>query len=47
MELQNFSIEEFLGIIIFFIIQVWLVLIMFDGLGKIKDFFYHSFRNRK
>ncbi len=39
MNLNNFSISEFLGIFIFFTVQVWLILILFDGLGKIKDIF--------
>lgn len=46
MILENLSIAEFFGILIFFVIQSWLIIIFFDGLGKIKDLFYHSIRKR-
>lgn len=46
MDYTNFSIEEFLGIFVFTGILMFIVIIFFDGLGKIKDFFYVSTRRR-
>jgi len=46
MELVNFSIEEFLGILVFFGFFIWILWIFFNGIGLIKDHFYTSFRKR-
>jgi len=39
MELVNFSIEEFLGIVLFFPFLIYFIYIVFDGIGIIKDIF--------
>jgi len=39
MELANFSIEEFLGIILFFPFLLYFIYVVFDGIGIFKDFF--------
>lgn len=37
MILSNFTIKEFLGILIVFIYFVWLFVVIFNGLGSIKE----------
>jgi len=45
MILENLTIGDFFGLIIILPIFIWLTLILFDGIGIIKDIFYTS--NRK
>lgn len=45
MNLADYSIQEFLGMIFFLPILIWLVLVLFDGIGIFKDVFFTS--NRK
>jgi hypothetical protein len=40
MNLVNFSINEFLGILVIFGFYVWLFWIIFNGIGLIKDNFF-------
>jgi len=40
----NFTISEFLGIIIGFAWFIWLTIVIFDGFGIFKDIFYTSNR---
>lgn len=47
MILENFSIGEFLGIIFFMPLLIWLPLVLFDGIGIFKDAFYTSYRSTK
>jgi len=47
MILENYSIEEFLGIIAFFPLFIYLILIIFDGFGTFRDFFYISERKER
>jgi len=44
MELANFSIGEFLGIVLFFPFLVYFIFVIFDGIGIFKDFFRPSRR---
>ena len=46
MILENLTIENFLGTMFFLPIFIWLGLVLFDGLGAIKDNFYYSSRRR-
>jgi len=39
MELANFGIEEFLGIIIFLPLLIYFIYVVFDGIGIFKDIF--------
>lgn len=40
MNLINFSIGEFVGILVIFGLLIWIFIIIFEGLGKIKDLMY-------
>jgi len=39
MILANFSIEEFLGIIIFLPFLIYFIFVVFDGVGVFRDIF--------
>ena len=47
MELANFSIEEFLGIILFFPFLIYFIYVVFDGIGISKDFIRPSKRKKR
>jgi len=47
MILENLTISDFFGVIIFLPIFIWLTLILFDGIGILKDIFYYSDRKRR
>jgi hypothetical protein len=47
MIIANFSIEEFLGIMFFFPLFIYLTLVVFDGLGIFRDVFFTSTRKRR
>jgi len=46
MILENLTIEDFLGITFFLPIFIWLALVVFDGIGVLRDQFYTSDRRR-
>lgn len=46
MEIINFTIKEFFGIIVIFPFLIYFVLVLFDGIGIFRDIFYVSDRTR-
>lgn len=46
MELVNFSVEEFLGTLAFIGFLIFVLQIIFNGIGLLKDHLYTSFRKR-
>lgn len=44
MIIENFGIAEFLGIILFMPIFIWLALVLLDGIGVLKENFRYSNR---
>lgn len=46
MILANFSINEFLGIILILPLLIYFIFIVFDGVGIFKDIFEKSIRKR-
>ena len=47
MELANFSIEEFLGIIFFLPLLIYFIYVVFDGIGMFKDLLEKGGRLRR
>ena len=47
MDLVNFSIEEFLGIVLFYPFLVYFIYICYDGIGIFRDIFERAGRTRK
>jgi len=47
MILENFSIEQFLGITLFLPLFIYFTLVVFDGIGIFRDIFWYSGRKRR
>lgn len=47
MIIVDFTIKEFLGMMIFFPFLVYFTLIIFDGIGIFRDIFFTSDRRRR
>jgi hypothetical protein len=47
MELANFTIDEFLGIVLFYPFLVYFIFVVFDGIGMFKDFWKPSKRRKR
>lgn len=49
MNLTGFSIEEFLGMILFYPFLIYFIFVVFDGIGIFRDVFEkgHHPRNRR
>jgi hypothetical protein len=46
MIIEDLTISDFFGLIIFMPLLIYLALLLFDGLGIFKDIFYTSDRRR-
>lgn len=47
MILENLTISDFLGIVIFMPFLIYLTLVIFDGIGIFRDIFYTSNRRER
>jgi len=47
MIIENLTIGDFLGVIIFMPIFIWLTLVLLDGFGLFRDIFYTSNRRTR
>jgi len=47
MILENLTISDFLGIIIFLPFFIYMTLVIFDGIGIFRDIFYTSNRRTR
>ena len=47
MDLTEFSIEEFLGIVLFYPFLIYFIFVCYDGVGIFKDIFERAKTRRK